>query len=420
MAIQHYSGELGEFDYDDVQFQVMWAGFADIDNLRYRCVFHKEYDKAAKYIEDSCNIYDRSPEECLRYIGSETDGSKIEIPKGIIVCSYMFYATNIISAPVIPDGVTNCMCMFCDCTFLKTVSILMPSTIVDCNKMFSGCTNLLTVSSIPEKIIDAAFMFAYCESLVSAPDIPMGNLDDVMFANSMFLGCKNLETISSVPLRVVGRSNMFYGCDKLRILDLQQNIEDTLVHYKGKLGEFDYNPCEFRLMRACHNADDGCTCTYDYDDNSAKKARECLRYVGWETDGSKIKIPKGITDCYYMFAGSSLKTPPIIPNGVTDCTAMFLWNTALESPPVIPESVKICSRMFFMCAYLQTSPIIPQTVSDCRQMFSFCYSLSEAPDVPPKACRREMFEECKKLKDYEKQHELDGGTDECPYCNKHD
>ena len=47
-----------------------------------------------------------------------------------------------------------------------------------------------------------------------------------------------------------------------------------IQHYKGKLGEFDYDDKEFKL---------------EIDDE------ECLHYIGTETDGSKIKIPDGAT-----------------------------------------------------------------------------------------------------------------------------
>ena len=52
-----------------------------------------------------------------------------------------------------------------------------------------------------------------------------------------------------------------------------------IKQYKGDLGNFEYDDREFKLKGGC------------------------LRYIGTETDGSKIKIPAGITNCSYMFYG---------------------------------------------------------------------------------------------------------------------
>ena len=78
--------------------------------------------------------------------------------------------------------------------------------------------------------------------------------------------------------------------------------KDKLEYWNSKeLGEFYYNPDEFKI---CHS---------DY-----------LKYVGSETDGSKIKIPQGIKSCNSMFDGcENLITAPSIPEGVKNCNHMF-------------------------------------------------------------------------------------------------
>lgn len=466
----YYKGALGEFYYDPNVFQIQWYAFVIDENLQ-------KYGLQGKPVFFLENKSEYECIECLRYIGWETDGSKIEIPKGIISCNHMFEFCNLITPPVIPDGVETCDFMFhynscltcipdipetvrscqsmfnhcfrlktaripvsvqnCDymfafCDFLASAEFVgisadcnvencegmfkncfslkhapdVPNSVDDCYEMFLGCVNLLTASSIPENVICTMSMFALCESLVAAPAIPVGNTNEGVFSNHMFFGCKNLETSPPIPFRVIGRSYMFYGCDKLKIQ--QQNNDDTIVHYKGELGEFDYNPQEFHLMGVRCDLD--LNRVYVYDDPEAENARECLHYIGFETDGSKIKIPQGITDCCCMFAGSTLVTPPIIPDGVTTCANMFVWSVSLESPPVIPESVKICTLMFGLCTQLKSAPVIPETVKNCYRMFYHCTSLLEAPIVPSKAYRCEMFEECRNLKDYEKQHELDVDT----------
>ncbi len=68
MAMQHYEGEFGIFDYDDTEFKVVSG------------------DEALDYV---CE--DIGKDSILYYIGKETDGSKIKIPEGIKDCSGMFY-----------------------------------------------------------------------------------------------------------------------------------------------------------------------------------------------------------------------------------------------------------------------------------------------------------------------------------------
>lgn len=106
----------------------------------------------------------------------------------------------------------------------------------------------------------------------------------------------------------------------------------AIQHYKGNLGEFDYDDKEFQLcsFAGCWNND------------------HYLHYVGNETDGSKINIPVGIVNCESMFSGcKNLRTPPVIPEGVENCDYMFSDSglTGKKAIPIIPKSVKHTSAM---------------------------------------------------------------------------
>ena len=92
----------------------------------------------------------------------------------------------------------------------------------------------------------------------------------------------------------------------------------AIVHYEGELGIFDYDDDQFEINE-----------------------REYLRYIGKETDGSKIHIPEGITNCGEMFFDyRCLQKPPVIPDGVKDCRRMFAECKNLKEAPVIPKGVK--------------------------------------------------------------------------------
>ena len=175
----------------------------------------------------------------------------------------------------------------------------------------------------------------------------------------------------------------------------------AMVHYKGDIGEFDYDDTEFIIYdkgaaEARHNM-----IVYNDYDYSGITFKERLYYIGKETDGSKIKIPDGIFDCSEMFEGDYiLKKPPVIPKGVVNCNNMFKGCKLLEKAPVIPESVENCKDMFWGCESLKEAPEIPKSVVNCISMFCDCKSLEKASVIPESVenCGY-MFYGCELLKD---------------------
>ena len=89
--------------------------------------------------------------------------------------------------------------------------------------------------------------------------------------------------------------------------------------YDGAIGTFTYDPEQFKIYGGKNFA--------------------YLRYIGKETDGTKITIPEGITNCSRMFESSDIEIPPIIPDGVKICDRMFDLSKITE-PPVFPDSVE--------------------------------------------------------------------------------
>jgi len=127
-----------------------------------------------------------------------------------------------------------------------------------------------------------------------------------------------------------------------------------LKKYKGFLGNFWYDDTEFKHI--CGN----------------------FQYIGTETDGSKIKIPKGIKDCTCMFANSDITTPPVIPEGVIDCRHMFHNCRLLTKAPVIPEGVTDYRHMFDGCKSLQNYSLI--TATD-NVLSAYCYCPSVIQEI---------------------------------------
>lgn len=169
----------------------------------------------------------------------------------------------------------------------------------------------------------------------------------------------------------------------------------AIQHYKGKLGEFDYDDNEFAFG------------TNKYD------GEEYLYYKDKHvSDGSKIRIPEGIHSCRHMFEDChELEVPPVIPEGVKNCSGMFYDCKCLKDAPEIPEGVESCRVMFWRCKSLHTPPEIPKDVVTCDKMFSECANLSKTPVIPEgvKSCV-EMFSGCRSLKDAP---EIPKGVENC-------
>lgn len=144
------------------------------------------------------------PVMLLRYIGRETDGKNIRIPKGILSCMMMFAGSGVTIAPAVPDGVVCTFGMFSDCRFLGDASQVFNSnnSVRDVRFMFSGCTKLLRGPfEIPETVVNADYMFAGCSNLMSAPKMKVdGNMVSV---EGMFINCSGINKVPVPPIHVV-------------------------------------------------------------------------------------------------------------------------------------------------------------------------------------------------------------------------
>jgi hypothetical protein len=147
------------------------------------------------------------------------------------------------------------------------------------------------------------------------------------------------------------------------------------VHYKGILGEFDYNDSEFKI-------------TYATDPYT----KDVIRYIG---DSPNPVIPEGIRRCDRLFVNCTLiEVAPVIPESVRYCNRMFANCTNLRTVYNLPKKLFECRGMFENCTSLETSPQLG-CIRDCSYMFNGCSSLKIAPEIPNNAndCRG-MFKNC--------------------------
>ena len=203
-----YTGVLGDFEFDDREFQL-------------------------------CNIKDADGKETdthiLSYIGEEKNGKNIMIPNGIRDISYMFWNSDIESAPVIPDGVEIANSAFLDCHKLKEAKIDFPPSLWSGEFMFMNCENLKDgPRTIPGTVKYANYMLAECPSLQRTPKLGTG----IEYMNGMFADCASLTEPPKIPGTVKESNYATVGCkgiDKEKDVQTQAKLEADKQAMENKL-----------------------------------------------------------------------------------------------------------------------------------------------------------------------------------------
>lgn len=96
------------------------------------------------------------------------------------------FCENMVTAPKIPNTVTNLIYAFSNCTSLKNVVI--PDGVIEMDHAFYWSEGLITAPKIPDSVEDMRWAFAKCTALTNPPNIP----PNVYNLNSCFLDCTNL------------------------------------------------------------------------------------------------------------------------------------------------------------------------------------------------------------------------------------
>ena len=209
----HYKGPLGEFDYDPNQFRLITIP----DGL------------GEDFSMDGLHM------QVLHYEGEETDGSKIEIPRGCKDCTCMFAKTKISSTPVLPEGITSGLAMFAKCDFLETANSRIPSSMNETAYMYMDCKNLkIGPGVIPGNVLDAEGMFMNCSNMMSTPRIR----DGVKNVSYIFANCERLRKKPDWPRSIekdVGATSGCIGIDEAEIEKESRRIAKERDKYERKL-----------------------------------------------------------------------------------------------------------------------------------------------------------------------------------------
>lgn len=183
----YYSGPLGTFTFDKRQFELRKQPIPETDTM-----------PATDTI-------------ILKYVGTETDGRKISIPKGCTDISLMFAGTDLTSAPRLPSGVRYAVGAFKDCESLADARgniPRLPLAMQDASYMFSGCTRLKQGPDVPSTMNAMDGMYYSCKALSSTPSIGSG----VGTMDYAFADCPNLKQAPRVPKGAISARDVTACC----------------------------------------------------------------------------------------------------------------------------------------------------------------------------------------------------------------
>ena len=89
--------------------------------------------------------------------------------------AHMFYCcTSLVTAPVIPDSVTDISSTFSGCTSLVNAPTI-PNSVTGMSGTFQGCTSLVTAPVIPSSVANIGFLFNGCTNLTGTVRIESAN-----------------------------------------------------------------------------------------------------------------------------------------------------------------------------------------------------------------------------------------------------
>lgn len=259
----HYEGVLGSFDYDPDQ----WA-------IGYKTV----YDSiGGESVDTQIPI--------LRYIGSESDGTNIQIPEGVKSLDYTFEGNeNLKWMPDIPDGVESMHGTFKDCESLtneRTDAWWNPTKWFGGNA--TGWKDRDGNTVLPDTVKDLSYCFENCQKLqvgfeVTNAGTQLQNMDG--YAR----GCKDLTTILDVSeaklLPVSAQTDAYDGINTKMIKSIgtvavEQTEQEEMTQENGVL-KFGENYCGISM----YANEDGPYATGKTETNPyTADEREQLKYV---------------------------------------------------------------------------------------------------------------------------------------------
>lgn len=290
-------------------------------------------------------------------------GSKVVSLKGTIPNTVKyFYACNALQLTSVPS-LSNCiswtygMGTFQDCVKLVTAPAL-PNSLTNIKYMFRRCSSLTTAAAIPQSAVEATDMYRDCVKLTSAPANNSNNLTSLI---NCFYGCTALTSASNFTIKGtndLNASNIFYNC-----INLQTPPNITTVK---NLNDAFYN-CE--KLTTLPNSLPSSVCTAD------RMCYNCKSLTNFP-DMSQTNL----TSLNYAFYGcsslTSINSNYFPATNPLSLALTFFQCTSLETVPLLHEGISSLAQTFSGCTNLVAQNIyIPTTVTTLYKTFYNCPNL---------------------------------------------
>lgn len=173
--IQKYAGTIGNFQYDDAMFRINEDGN-------------------------------------LKYVGSEVDGRKINVPEGLTDATGLFENVGLTHAANLPAGLKRMDRCYLGCSDM-TDGGNIPDGVESINSAYSH-TAIQVTPFMPDSVVDGDFAFDHCVDLEKC-----GNFSkNLKSANCMFAGNTNLVDLpEELPEGLDTMDGFACDCANLRI-----------------------------------------------------------------------------------------------------------------------------------------------------------------------------------------------------------
>jgi len=203
---------------------------------------------------------------------------------------------------------------FFECESMVTAPAI-PNTVTDLTLTFEDCYMLKLPPAIPDSVTNMTGTFSYCKAMTEAPVLP----DGLTSLYNTFSNCHALVSAPTIPDSVTNLGGTFFQCAAL----------NTYVGNADGIGDFSkYKiPLNTTSMEGTFN---GCSSLV-------------IAPV----------IPNKVTNMGATFRNcSKLTGAPVIPNSVTNMQGTFKGCTSLQTAPTIPSNVTLLYDTFYDCTAL--------------------------------------------------------------------
>lgn len=256
--------------YSTIPSSISYAGRTYVINELVQ-----QYDKTWRLRDYSEGLEFRQQYNCVGFLDCVNMVTAPEIPDGVTNMDSCFSGCESLTiAPTIPIGVTSMDSCFKDCIALVNPPIIqydeyadlyIDSHLINMSRSFYNCTSLVAPPSIPEYIEDISYCFYGCESLAYAPYILGNNVNNI---TSCFQGCTSLSGDIYIFIEATGVGDRINDCfagtikpitlsASKRTLSLYKSLAQTSTNNNIYINVHPETPITFKSTQMNYMTEDG-------------------------------------------------------------------------------------------------------------------------------------------------------------------